>query len=825
MSVGGAEQVAATADAPGEESQEPFSCEALRRALQLDALQTKLGCTGSPRAAAAVAAKAVAAAAKALAAMPGSAGRSPGAREAPESPAREPAAPRRSERLAARESRSPRPPPTPERRSRGRPRKPGLSPGPGAAQELPAGAQEQPSGEEPRMEESGPEDTKGPPEGLSGDEPRGQDPQEEFSCSALVRALKEDERQAPGRSEPPRSRSRAAPARRGAAEPAAARGRRGAREAADERPTDASSGPGELQAPLREAPEPATSASEECLASSQDGGNGRGPSKKEVSIEAQEAALVRESGALPSPMAEQPAGDPVCRPARPKRGPACTLGQKRGRGSTSAAAAGQRSGIPKKGGGSGATVVEAGCGPTRRFASLGRRPQRRHNGEAPQSGVKGVCWCRHTKAWKAYFCVRGERFESAYFYPKDDTPKELERARLAAVSRRRELELQHGGAGNSEEGCSGAPPTPSATTGAPRRRVRQRKDADGSGGSKEQSRAQPGPGNRSGALCQGEPERELGDRDIGRGEEPSLAPPMPGTGGGGLKSGALASAVEAPGPQPEAQEPRESLPKVAAKNLQVPSDETARGASAILMVPSAGKMLEEPWESWPAATARYVQAPLLEEAQVRERKSAALAALLAGKKKLEGLRQWARPRASALAATRAVLRAALRERKRQASEAYRLRRRSAAVAAAQQRKRKQPGPREPQPKQQRCGRGPASGPRAAGAGGAAKPKAPRAAGAKGPGKLKELVKQIQCHRRKRWQFSKGPDKRKREDPAFRGVSWEKGRACWHVQCFVNGQHLRKRYYPKDKTPEKVEQARKSALAWRKAELKRGKAGK
>jgi len=62
------------------------------------------------------------------------------------------------------------------------------------------------------------------------------------------------------------------------------------------------------------------------------------------------------------------------------------------------------------------------------------------------SKVKGVHWESAKKAWRV--CIQRNGVKSragGIFRPEGDTRDEMERARLAAEERRRELELRHFG--------------------------------------------------------------------------------------------------------------------------------------------------------------------------------------------------------------------------------------------------------------------------------------------------------------------------------------------------------------------------------------------
>ena len=63
--------------------------------------------------------------------------------------------------------------------------------------------------------------------------------------------------------------------------------------------------------------------------------------------------------------------------------------------------------------------------------------------ENPQSGVKGVNWDIQQKAWKVRLKANGKRLHGGTSKPKDSTPEEVERARLAAVESRRKLEEKY----------------------------------------------------------------------------------------------------------------------------------------------------------------------------------------------------------------------------------------------------------------------------------------------------------------------------------------------------------------------------------------------
>ena len=63
--------------------------------------------------------------------------------------------------------------------------------------------------------------------------------------------------------------------------------------------------------------------------------------------------------------------------------------------------------------------------------------------ENPQSGVKGINWNTRQKAWKVCLKINGKPLSGGTFKPKDSTPEEVERARLAAVESRRKLEEKY----------------------------------------------------------------------------------------------------------------------------------------------------------------------------------------------------------------------------------------------------------------------------------------------------------------------------------------------------------------------------------------------
>ena len=63
--------------------------------------------------------------------------------------------------------------------------------------------------------------------------------------------------------------------------------------------------------------------------------------------------------------------------------------------------------------------------------------------EKPHSGVKGVLWYTRDKAWEVKLNVNGKKLHGGYFMPKDSTPEEVARARLAAVESRRKLEEKY----------------------------------------------------------------------------------------------------------------------------------------------------------------------------------------------------------------------------------------------------------------------------------------------------------------------------------------------------------------------------------------------
>ena len=68
--------------------------------------------------------------------------------------------------------------------------------------------------------------------------------------------------------------------------------------------------------------------------------------------------------------------------------------------------------------------------------------------ENPQSGVKGINWdirqkAWRQKAWKVRLKINGKQLHGGTSKPKDSTPEEVERARLAAVESRRKLEEKY----------------------------------------------------------------------------------------------------------------------------------------------------------------------------------------------------------------------------------------------------------------------------------------------------------------------------------------------------------------------------------------------
>ena len=63
--------------------------------------------------------------------------------------------------------------------------------------------------------------------------------------------------------------------------------------------------------------------------------------------------------------------------------------------------------------------------------------------ENPQSGVTGVFWHARYRAWEAKMKIDGQWLYGGKFTPKDSTPKEVERARLAALDSRRKLEEKY----------------------------------------------------------------------------------------------------------------------------------------------------------------------------------------------------------------------------------------------------------------------------------------------------------------------------------------------------------------------------------------------
>ena len=60
-----------------------------------------------------------------------------------------------------------------------------------------------------------------------------------------------------------------------------------------------------------------------------------------------------------------------------------------------------------------------------------------------QSGVKGITWHNRLQTWQVQLKINGKLIHGGYFKPKDSTPEEVERARLAAVESRRKLEEKY----------------------------------------------------------------------------------------------------------------------------------------------------------------------------------------------------------------------------------------------------------------------------------------------------------------------------------------------------------------------------------------------
>ena len=57
--------------------------------------------------------------------------------------------------------------------------------------------------------------------------------------------------------------------------------------------------------------------------------------------------------------------------------------------------------------------------------------------------MKGVNWHTSKKAWRVALKINGKRLHGGTFKPKDSTPEEVERARLAALESRRKLEEKY----------------------------------------------------------------------------------------------------------------------------------------------------------------------------------------------------------------------------------------------------------------------------------------------------------------------------------------------------------------------------------------------
>ena len=60
-----------------------------------------------------------------------------------------------------------------------------------------------------------------------------------------------------------------------------------------------------------------------------------------------------------------------------------------------------------------------------------------------QSGVKGITWHNRLQTWQVQLKINGKLIPGGYFKPKDSTPEEVERARLAAVEGRHKLEEKY----------------------------------------------------------------------------------------------------------------------------------------------------------------------------------------------------------------------------------------------------------------------------------------------------------------------------------------------------------------------------------------------
>ena len=72
------------------------------------------------------------------------------------------------------------------------------------------------------------------------------------------------------------------------------------------------------------------------------------------------------------------------------------------------------------------------------------------------SGIKGVSWKKDRQAWHVRIGLGGKGLDGGFFRAKDDSPEEVERARLAAVDKRTQLESEHynvqvGGCGKSKK--------------------------------------------------------------------------------------------------------------------------------------------------------------------------------------------------------------------------------------------------------------------------------------------------------------------------------------------------------------------------------------
>jgi len=140
-----------------------------------------------------------------------------------------------------------------------------------------------------------------------------------------------------------------------------------------------------------------------------------------------------------------------------------------------------------------------------------------------QSGQQGVHWHRTRGLWTVRMLVRGKTKTCCAFRPKDDTPEEIERARLAAMEWRLKLEAEHGKAVVPE---TAAPHQESGKdNGAPRLESEKKGGAHHPESEKRDKALRCGPEKNDGALHHGSEEEKDGGGGEPRPRQQLAAPP------------------------------------------------------------------------------------------------------------------------------------------------------------------------------------------------------------------------------------------------------------------------------------------------------------